>query len=143
MRISDKTSVSMPMKNLISIVGAVAVGVWAYFGVIERINTLETDNHLIKKDLDKAVEFSIKWPRGELGSLPADREQFLLIESLLSDVEYIQTEIKESRHNAVNILRLQKDVDKILIQIETLKDKVRSNGNNSHDWGSSSLVDDS
>jgi|TARA_R110001599_G_scaffold189010_1_gene383715 hypothetical protein len=133
MRISDKTSVSMPMKNLISIVGAVAVGVWAYFGVIERINTLETDNHLIKKDLDKAVEFSIKWPRGELGSLPADSEQFLLIESLLSDVEYIQTEIKESRHNAVNILRLQKDVDKILIQIETLKDKVRSNGNNSHD----------
>ena len=133
MRISDKTSVSMPMKNLISIVGAVAVGVWAYFGVIERINTLETDNHLIKKDLDKGVEFSIKWPRGELGSLPADSEQFLLIESLLSDVEYIQTEIKESRHNAVNILRLQKDVDKILIQIETLKDKVRSNGNNSHD----------
>jgi len=132
MRISDKTSVSMPMKNLISIVGAVAVGVWAYFGVIERINTLETDNHLIKKDLDKAVEFSIKWPRGELGSLPADSEQFLLIESLLSDVEYIQTEIKESRHNAVNILRLQKDVDKILIQIETLKDKVRSNGN-THD----------
>ena len=128
MRISDKTSVSMPMKNLISIVGAVAVGVWAYFGVIERINTLETDNHLIKKDLDKAVEFSIKWPRGELGSLPADSEQFLLIESLLSDVEYIQTEIKESRHNAVNILRLQKDVDKILAVIEVLKDKVRSNG---------------
>ena len=132
MRISDKTSVSMPMKNLISIVGAVAVGVWAYFGVIERINTLETDNHLIKKDLDKAVEFSIKWPRGELGSLPADSEQFLLIESLLGDVEYIQLEIKESRHNAVNILRLQKDVDKILTVIEVLKDKVRSNGN-SHD----------
>ena len=129
MKISDKTSVSMPMKNLISIVGAVAVGVWAYFGFIERINTLETDNHLIKKDLDKAVEFSIKWPRGELGSLPADSEQFLLIESLLTDVEYIQTEIKESRHNAVNILRLQKDVDKILIQIETLKDKVRDNNN--------------
>ena len=129
MNISDKTSVSMPMKNLISIVGAVAVGVWAYFGVIERINTLETDNHLIKKDLDKAVEFSIKWPRGELGSLPADSEQFLLIESLLTDVEYIQTEIKESRHNAVNINRQQKDVEKILEQIEVIKDKVRSNGN--------------
>jgi len=129
MKVSSNTSVSMPMKNLISIVGAVAVGVWAYFGVIERINTLETDNHLIKKDLDKAVEFSIKWPRGELGSLPADSEQFLLIESLLSDVEYIQTEIKESRHNAVNINRLQKDVEKILEQIEVLKDKVRNNGN--------------
>ena len=129
MKVSSNTSVSMPMKNLISIVGAVAVGVWAYFGVIERINTLETDNHLIKKDLDKAVEFSIKWPRGELGSLPADSEQFLLIESLLSDVEYIQTEIKESRHNAVNINRLQKDVEKILEQIEILEDKVRNNGN--------------
>jgi hypothetical protein len=119
----------MPMRNLLSILGAVAVGVWAYFGVIERINSIENDNVLIKKDLDQAVEFSIKWPRGELGSLPADSEQFLLIESLLGDVEYIQLEIKESRHNAVNILRLQKDVDKILAVIEVLKDKVRSNKN--------------
>jgi len=132
MRVSDNTAISMPMRNLISILGAVAVGVWAYFGVIERINSIENDNVLIKKDLDQAVEFSIKWPRGELGSLPADSEQFLLIESLLGDVEYIQLEIKESRHNAVNILRLQKDVDKILTVIEVLKDKVRSNGN-SHD----------
>ena len=129
MRVSENTSISMPMRNLLSILGAVAVGVWAYFGVIERINSIENDNVLIKKDLDQAVEFSIKWPRGELGSLPADSEQFLLIESLLSDVEYIQLEIKESRHNAVNILRLQKDVDKILAVIEVLKDKVRSNGN--------------
>jgi len=129
MKISDNTAISMPMRNLLSILGAVAVGVWAYFGVIERINSIENDNVLMKKDLDQAVEFSIKWPRGELGSLPADSEQFLLIESLLSDVEYIQLEIKESRHNAVNILRLQKDVDKILVAIEVLKDKVRSNGN--------------
>ena len=131
MKVNSNTSVDMPLKNLIGIVCSVAVGVWAYFGIVERINTLETDNHLIKKDLDKAVEFSIKWPRGELGSLPADSEQFLLIESLLTDVEYIQTEIKESRHNAVNILRLQKDVDKILEAIEQLKDKVRNNGNHS------------
>ena len=128
MRVSDNTAISMPMRNLISILGAVAVGVWAYFGVIERINSIENDNVLIKKDLDQAVEFSIKWPRGELGSLPADSEQFLLIESLLSDVEYIQLEIKESIHNAVNILRLQKDVDKILSVIEVLKDKIRNNG---------------
>ena len=129
MRVSDNTAISMPMRNLLSILAAVAVGVWAYFGVIERITSIENDNVLMKKDLDQAVEFSIKWPRGELGSLPADSEQFLLIESLLSDVEYIQLEIKESRHNAVNILRLQKDVDKILTVIEILKDKVRSNGN--------------
>ena len=121
------------MRNLLSILAAVAVGVWAYFGVIERINSIENDNVLMKKDLDQAVEFSIKWPRGELGSLPADSEQFLLIESLLGDVEYIQLEIKESRHNAVNIDRLQKDVDKILTQIDLLKDKVRNNGGNTHD----------
>ena len=133
MKISDNTAISMPMRNLLYILGAVAVGVWAYFGVIERINSIENDNVLIKKDLDQAVEFSIKWPRGELGSLPADSEQFLLIESLLSDVEYIQLEIKESRHNAVNIKRLQQDVDKILAAIEILKDKVRNNGSSSHD----------
>ena len=128
LNISDNTAISMPMRNLLSILAAVAVGGWAYFGVIERITSIENDNVLMKKDLDQAVEFSIKWPRGELGSLPADSEQFLLIESLLSDVEYIQLEIKESRHNAVNILRLQKDVDKILAVIEVLKDKVRNNG---------------
>jgi len=135
MRVSDNTAISMPMRNLLSILAAVAVGVWAYFGVIERITSIENDNVLMKKDLDQAVEFSIKWPRGELGSLPADSEQFLLIESLLGDVEYIQLEIKESRHNAVNIDRLQKDVDKILTQIDILKDKVRSNknGDSSHD----------
>ena len=129
MKINESTTLAMPIRNLISIIAAVGVGVWAYFGIIERLNTLERDNHLIKKDLEGAVEFSIKWPRGELGSLPADSEQFLLIESLLTDVEDIQTEIKESRHNAVNINRLQKDVEKILEQIEVLKDKVRNNGN--------------
>tara|TARA_B100000029_G_C17163072_1_gene810372 strand:- start:286 stop:681 length:396 start_codon:yes stop_codon:yes gene_type:complete len=129
MKINESTNVAMPIRNLISIIGAVAVGVWAYFGIIERLNTLETDNHLIKKDLEGAVEFSIKWPRGELGSLPADSEQFLLIESTLKDVEDIQLEMKAMRHNAVNIDRLQKDVEKILKDIETLKDKVRKNGN--------------
>ena len=131
MRVSDNTAISMPMRNLLSILAAVGIGVWAYFGIIERLNTLETDNTLMKSDLTKAVEFSIKWPRGELGSLPADSEQFLLIESLLVDVEDIESEIKESRHNAVNINRLQKDVEKILNEIEKLKDKVRNNGNGS------------
>ena len=130
MKINESTNVAMPIRNLISIIAAVAVGVWAYFGIIERLNTLETDNHLIKKDLEGAVEFSIRWPRGELGSLPADSEQFLLIESLLTDVEDIQTEIKESRHNATNISRLQKDVERIINDIEKIKDKVRKNGNN-------------
>jgi hypothetical protein len=131
MKLSDNTAVSMPMRNLISILAAVGIGVWAFFGIQERLNNIETQYTLMQSDVEKAVEFSIKWPRGELGSLPADSEQFLLIESLLSDVEYIQLEIKESRHNAVNILRLQKDVDKILVVIEVLKDKVRKNNGDS------------
>ena len=129
MKVSENTSVDMPLKNLISIIGAVAIGVWAYFGIIERLNKLETDNHLIKKDLEGAVEFSIKWPRGEMGSLPADSEQFLLIEDAIKDIEDIQEELKESRHNATNISRLQKDVERLLNEIEKLKDKVRANGN--------------
>ena len=129
MKVSGESGISMPIKNLISIVATVAIGVWAYFGVIERINKLESDNKLMTKDLESAVEFSIKWPRGELGSLPADAEQFLLIESLLTDVEDIQEEIKESRHNATNITRLQKDVERLLEELEKLKDKVRNNGN--------------
>ena len=129
MKVSENTSIDMPLKNLLSIVGAVAIGVWAYFGIVERLSTLETDNHLIKKDLEGAVEFSIKWPRGELGSLPADSEQFLLIEDAIKDIEDIQDELKESRHNATNISRLQKDVDRLLNEIEKIKDKVRANGN--------------
>ena len=129
--VSSESGISMPIKNLISIVGAVAVGVWAYFGVVERLNRLESDNRLMHKDLEKAVEFSIKWPRGELGSLPADAEQFLLIEDSIKDIEDIEEELKESRHNATNISRLQKDVDRLMNELEKLKDKVRENG--SHD----------
>ena len=131
MKVSSETGVSMPIKNLISIVGAVAIGVWAYFGVIERINKLESDNKLMLKDLEGAVEFSIKWPRGELGSLPADSEQFLLIEDSIKDIEKIQSQMESMMHNKVNIERLQKDVDKILNDLEKLKDKVRDNGNHS------------
>ena len=128
-KIREDSGIDLSSKNLVSIIVAVAISVWAYFGIVERINTLETDNHLIKKDLESAVEFSIKWPRGELGSLPADSEQFLLIEDLLKDVEDIKEELKESRHNATNITRLQKDVERLLEELEKLKDKVRANGN--------------
>ena len=128
--VSENTGISMPLKNLISIVTAVAIGVWAYFGIVERLNILESDSKLMHKDLEKAVEFSIKWPRGELGSLPADAEQFLLIEDAINDIEDIQDELKESRHNATNITRLQKDVDRLLSDLEKLKDKVRANGKN-------------
>ena len=134
--ISDSTAVSMPMKNLIAIVGAVAMGVWAYFGVIERLNKLETNTTLLTKDLEQAEEalsldieknneFRIKWPRGDMGSLPADSEQFMLIEFLSGQVEAIQKDLQNMMNNAVNIERLQKDMDKALADIEELKDKIR------------------
>ena len=129
LQVSSESGVSMPIKNLISIVGAVAVGVWSYFGIVERIGKLETQNQLMEKDLESAVEFSIKWPRGELGSLPADSEQFLLIEDSIKDIEQIQEQMESMMHNKVNIERLQKDVEKILSDVEKLKDKVRANGN--------------
>ena len=128
MKVSGESGISMPIKNLISIVATVAIGVWAYFGIVERINKLESDNKLMLKDLEGAVEFSIKWPRGELGSLPADSEQFLLIEDSIKDIEKIQEQMESMMHNKVNIERLQKDVDKIMNDLEKLKDKVRENG---------------
>ena len=128
MKVSETTNIAMPIKNLISIIAAVAIGVWAYFGITEKLNSHSTQLELMQKDLDKAVEFSIKWPRGEMGSLPADAEQFLLIEDALKDIEDIQEELKERRHNATNISRLQKDVDRLIDELEKLKDKVRANG---------------
>ena len=78
MKVSENTNIQLPLRNLISIIGAVALGVWAYFGVIERLNTIETNGKLMIADVEKNTEFRIKWPRGEMGSLPADSEQFLL-----------------------------------------------------------------
>ena len=125
MKISDSTSISMPARNLISIVAAVAVGVWAYFGIVERLNKIETSHMLMSSDLDKAVEFSIKWPRGELGSLPADSEQFMLIEHMASMLDKIQKQMEDMKFNQVNIKRLQEDMIEARENIEKLKDKIR------------------
>lgn len=128
MKVSENTNIQLPLRNLISIIGAVALGVWAYFGVIERLNTIETNGKLMIADVEKNTEFRIKWPRGEMGSLPADSEQFLLIEDIIVDVEKITARVDEMMNNKVNIERLIKDVDKIAEQLEILKDKVRANG---------------
>ena len=116
----------MPARNLISIVAAVAVGVWAYFGIVERLNKIETSHMLMSSDLDKAVEFSIKWPRGELGSLPADSEQFMLIEHMASMLDKIQKQMEDMKFNQVNIKRLQEDMIEARGNIEKLKDKIRA-----------------
>ncbi len=145
MKISDSTAISMPMRNLLSIMAAVAVGVWAYFGVIERLTLLEMENALLTKDLeqaeerlgqdiDKNNEFRIKWPRGELGSPPADSEQFMLIEHIALQVEKVQERMEDMMNNGVNITRLQEDVKTLRDDVEKLKDGQRtlktSNGTN-------------
>jgi len=128
LKLREESGIDLSIKNLVSIIIAVAVSVWAYFGIIERLNIIETNGKLMLSDVEKNTEFRIKWPRGEMGSLPADSEQFLLIEDLISDVEDIQTEIKSMRNNETNINRLQKDMDRVMDQIELIKDKVRKNG---------------
>jgi succinate dehydrogenase/fumarate reductase flavoprotein subunit len=129
-KISDNTSVSMPMRNLLSILGATALGVWAYFGVIERLNNIETQGKLMLSDVEKNTEFRIKWPRGEMGSLPSDSQQDLLLEFMASQLEAMQAEMEGMMSNSVNIKRAQTDIEKMLQDIEKLKDKVRANGSN-------------
>ena len=134
--VNDQTAVSMPIRNMLAIIAAVAVGVWSYFGVLERITMLETKAQLAEKDLTQAVdllttdlekntEFRIKWPRGEMGSLPADSEQFMLIEDLYGSVEKIEKNLEQNMTNKVNIEFLQKQVEKMLEDIEKLKDADR------------------
>ena len=134
--ISDNTAISMPVRNMLAIIGAVAVGVWAYFGVLERITMLETTSKLAEKDLNGHIErieteltanseFRIKWPRGEMGSLPADSEQFMMIEDIYGSLEKIEKQLENMMNNKINIEFLQKQMDKVLTDIEKLKDADR------------------
>ena len=127
--ISDKTAISMPMRNLLAILSATAVGVWAFFGVQERLNTLETRVTLSESDLIKNTEFRIGWPRGEMGALPADAQQDLLIEFLSSQLESMMEDMESMMSNSVNIKRAQHDIERLLDDVEKLKDKIRENGN--------------
>ena len=127
--VSDKTAISMPMRNLLAILSATAVGVWAFFGIQERLNNVETRVTLSESDLTKNTEFRIKWPRGELGSLPADAQQDLLIEFLSSQIESMQSDMESMMSNSVNIKRAQHDIERLLNDVEKLKDKIRENGN--------------
>ena len=129
--VSDKTAISMPMRNLLAILSATAVGVWAFFGVQERLNNVETRVTLSESDLTKNTEFRIKWPRGELGALPADAQQDLLIEFLSGQIESMMEDMESMMSNSVNIKRAQKDIERLLNDVEKLKDKLReSNGSN-------------
>jgi len=123
--ISDKTAISMPMRNLLAILSATAVGVWAFFGIQARLNTLETRNTLMEADLIENTAFRIGWPRGEMGSLPADSEQFMLLEYQDGMIVKLQKQVEAMMHNAVNIKRLQEDMKEARENIEKLKDKLR------------------
>ena len=129
--VSDRTAISMPMRNLLAILSATAVGVWAFFGIQERLNNVETRVTLSESDLTKNTEFRIKWPRGELGSLPADAQQDLLIEFLSGQIEAMMDDMESMMSNSVNIKRAQQDIERLLNDVEKLKDKLReSNGGN-------------
>ena len=126
--ISDKTEIGLPIKNLSGLIGGTAVAVWAYFGIIERLNNIETQGKLMVADVEKNTEFRIKWPRGEMGSLPADAQQDMLIEFISTQLESIVEEMESMMSNTVNIKRSQQDIEKLITDVEKLKDKVRQNG---------------
>ena len=120
MKISDNTAISMPMRNLLSILAAVAIGVWAYFGVIERLNNVETNYKLMTNDLEKNTEFRIKYPRGELGQSSGEAELFMLVEHSSTLLEDLNLEIKGMRNNKVNIDFLKERVKKLGEDVEKL-----------------------
>ena len=125
LKISEEAAVQMPMKTVASLICMVAIGTWAYFGIIETQNKLSTQVELMTKDLTENTEFRIKWPRGQLGSLPADSEQFMMIEDLYKTTEKINAHIENMALNKVNIEFLRKQMDKVLEDIEKLKDANR------------------
>ena len=129
--LNDNTRFAMPVRNLISLVVAVAFGVWAYFGIIERLNKIETQAILVQSDLVKNTEFRIKWPRGDLGSLPADSEQFMLIEHLAGEFEKLQENIETGKapfdqQQALTLEFYEKRITALEERIESIRDQIAS-----------------
>ncbi len=127
--VSDRTKFAMPIRNLISLIASVAVGVWAYFGIIERLNRIETEMILVQSDLVKNTEFRIKWPRGDLGSLPADAEQFMLIEHLSGEFDKLLHNIETGKapfdqQQALTLDFYKQRIETLEGKVETLKDTV-------------------
>ena len=133
LNISEEAAVQMPMKTVASLIIIVALGTMGYFQIIERLNVADTRIQIMEKDLEENTEFRIKWPRGQLGSLPADSEQFMMIEDLYKTTDKLNKHIESIALNKVNIEFLTKQMDKVLTDIESLKDKARDmhykNGN--------------
>ena len=134
LNISEEAAVQMPMKTVASLIAMVAIGTWAFFGVQETLNQHSTQIELMQKDLSENTEFRIKWPRGQLGALPADSEQFMMIEDLYKTTDKLNAHIESMALNKVNIEFLRGQMDKVLTDIERLKDQNRefkyTNGGN-------------
>jgi len=133
LNISEEAAVQMPMKTVASLIIIVALGTMGYFQIIERLNVADTRIQIMEKDLEENTEFRIKWPRGQLGSLPADSEQYMMIEDLYKTTDKLNKHIENMALNKVNIEFLRKQMDKVLLDIENLKDEARDmhykNGN--------------
>ena len=130
--ISESAAVQMPMKTVASLIIIVALGTMGYFQIIERLNIADTKIKIMEQDVDQNTEFRIKWPRGQMGSLPADSEQFMMIEDLYKTTDKLNKHIESMALNKVNIEFLRKQMDKVLIDIEKLKDanrEMKYNGN--------------
>ena len=132
-KLNDGTEVALPLRNIISMIAITSIATWAYFGIVERLNGLETTQTMMKSDLNFNTEFRIKWPRGEMGSLPADSEQFMLIEDLYKTVEKMEEHIEGMMNNKLEIGFLKEQMIKAKEDIEKLKDADREivykNGN--------------
>ena len=134
LKIGEEQAVQMPMKTVISLIVIVALGTMGYFQIVERLNIADTKIKIMEKDLEENTEFRIKWPRGEMGSLPADSEQFMMLEDLYKTTDKINKHIESMMNNRINIEFLQGQMTKVLEDIEELKDKNRDmyyNGSNS------------
>ena len=134
LNISEEAAVQMPMKTVASLIVIVALGTMGYFQIIERLNIADTRIQIMEKDLEENTEFRIKWPRGQLGSLPADSEQFMMLEDIYKNLDRINAHLENMALNKVNIEFLRGQMDKVLVDIEELKDANRDlgykNGNN-------------
>ena len=134
LKISEEAAVQMPMKTVASLSCMVAIGTWAYFGINEKLNQHSTQLELMTKDLEANSEFRIKYPRGQLGKSSGEAELYMLVEDLYKSVDRLNKAIEDGMHNKVNIEFLQKQMNKVLIDIEKLKDRQRTfaNGNGAY-----------
>lgn len=136
-KLSDSTEVALPLRNMISLIAGASIATWAYFGIVERLNTIETNIHMMEADLEQNTDFRIKWPRGEMGSLPADNEQFMLIEHLASELEKLTTEIENGnapydQQQKLTLEFFEKRIHNLEDAIEKLKDAQLEMKNGSH-----------